>query len=59
MPEVTLLLFLLCLNYSKIKDTQNTLAFSIDNPSHMGSSKGSSIQKSFQKKPTFEEGCAK
>lgn len=59
MPEVTLLLFLLCLNYSKIKDTQNTLAFSIDNPSHMGSSKASNTQESSAKKPTFDEGCAK
>lgn len=59
MPEVTLLLLLLCFNYSKIKDTQNSPAFSIDNPSHTSSNKAGSTQKSSVKKPTFEEGCAK
>lgn len=44
-PKVTLLLFLLCLNYSKIKDTGNIPAFSIDNPSHAGSNKAGSGQK--------------
>lgn len=58
-PQVTLLLFLLCLNYSKIKDTRNTPAFSIDNPSHTGSNKAGSTQKSSMKKRIFEEGCAK
>lgn len=42
MSEVTLLLFLLCLNYSKIKGTLNTPASRIDNPSHMGSNKAGS-----------------
>lgn len=59
MSEVTLLLFLLCLNYSKIKGTLNTPASRIDNPNHMGSNKAGSTQKSPMKKPTFEEGCAK
>jgi len=59
MPKVTLLLFLLCLNYSKIKDIQNTPAFGIDNPSPTGSNKPGSTQKNSMKKPVFEEGWAK
>lgn len=55
MPNITLLLFLLCLNYSKRKTTQNTPALSIDNPSHTGSNKAGSSQKNSMKKPTSED----